>query len=192
MNLQKLELLGLIDKPFKILKKGTSDIEEVTTLWRSEYKKVYPKYELSKHDPYNDNSCIICGTNDMGKIISSIRLTFDERNGLPDDIFFPGEISEYRRNNKRLMEFGRFINQAGDIRTIKSYYRMVYLISKIENIDFVIMNMKHKDVSLHERLIGAQLISADMGIDNGGKHKMSCMSWEINKTKQRFFKWIGC
>lgn len=178
-----------LDEPLQILVQNDKNMKEVCQLWQQEYKTIYPKYKINHNDPLNKQSHILYSRNKDQHIVSTARLTLDSPLGLPDDDVYPREINLYRERGLKLMEFGRFISQGGNLQLIKNYYKSVYLIALAEKVDVIAMTIKDKDIALHRNLMGAYLLSSNMNTDNGSQYKMACMSWEVNKTKARFFNW---
>ena len=165
--------------------------QEVYELWVGAYKKLYPDYEVCRDDPQNTQAHILYARDEKGKVASSARLTIDSPLGMPSDEYYPPEVAMYREQGNKLMEYGRFVSNGGNLALLKTYYKAVYQVAKAENIDIIIMTMKQKDVAFHSNLIGAYLLLSDMGIQLGGQYKMSCVAWEIKHTKSRFFRWTG-
>lgn len=166
------------------------ELHEVRELRAAKYRQIYPSIDVHQ-DLYDEQAIILYGQDNFGRTNSTARLVKDGPLGLPEDQFFPPEIDEYRRNGKSLLELGRFIIDEGDVQLLKDYYRAFYNTAKSLHADMIIMAMKPKDVRLHQRLIGAELLEADMGVSYGGAVSLSCVSWDIANTKDRFFQWIG-
>lgn len=165
--------------------------QAVYDLWVDAYKKLYPDYEVCRNDPQNTQAHILYARDEKGKVASSARLTIDSPLGMPSDEYYPPEVAMYRDSGKKLMEYGRFVSNGGNLELLKTYYNAVYQVAVMEGIDVIIMTMKQKDVAFHSNLIGAYLLLSDMGIPLGGQYKMSCVAWEIKHTKSRFFRWTG-
>jgi hypothetical protein len=170
---------------------SVEELNEVYELWQATYRDIYPNFKISRQDSYNEKAYILYTRNADNIVNSSARLAVDSPLGLPEDGYFPMEVNGYRKRGYKLMEFGRFIISGGNLSLLKAYYNAVYQIAAAEAIDIIPMAMKQKDVAFHRNLLGAYLLSGDIKIPHGGKDKMSCVSWELNKTKQRFFHWAG-
>ena len=179
-----------LDAPMKILAQTSENMKEVSKLWQEEYEKTYPKYTVKQEDPFNSQSHIIVARDKNGAIITSARLTKDSHIRFPDEEFLPVEINMYREQGMKLMEGGRLINR-GSLSFLKLLYKSVYVTTKAEKVEAIIILIKEKDVAFHRNILGAHLLVDDIEADNGGKHKMACMSWELNHTKERFFNWVG-
>ena len=176
--------------PLRIVQ-TTGEEQELYELWVDTYKTVYPDFIFRCRDPQNAQAHILYSRNEAGKVVSSVRLTIDSPLGMPSDGYYPPELDMYRERGKKLMEFGRLVSNNGNLQLLKTYYKTVYQIAKAENIDVIIMSLKQKDVAFHHNLIGAYSVMNDMKIPHGGKDKISCVVWEIEYTKSRFFRWVG-
>lgn len=187
----KRKIAKQLPKPIKIIQ-TSKELHEVYTLWQKTYRSIYPDFKLSRDDPYNHQAYILYTRNEKGIMNSSARLAIDSPSlGLPEDNYFPLQVNNYRKHEYKLIEFGRFIIQDGNVALLKTYYKSIFHIAKEEKVDIILMAMKQKDVAFHRNLIGANLLSQDIHLPHGGKDKMSCVSWEIKKTKARFFRWVG-
>ena len=179
-----------LDAPLEILEQSSANIKEVSKLWEESYQKVYPSYSIDINDPFNQQSHIICTKNSSNQIVSTARIIIDSPLGFPDDDIYPPEINLLREEGKKLVEVGRCINTDKDL-IPKPYFKGIYLLSKALKADAIIMTMKDRNVSLYQKLIGVKCLSPEMKTHNGGKYKMACMYWGLDKTKDRFFKWVG-
>lgn len=174
--------------------KQVNSPEELSRVWnfrKHEYKTFFKDIDVFENDPY-DNDALIFYTEDLqNNITSTGRLTFDGFTGLPQDPVFPAEVDEYRHRRLRLVELGRFIILEKNLTLLKAYYEAFYTISIAHNIHTIMMAMRQKDISFHKHMMGAKVLSNDMGITFGSKHTFACVAWEIEKTKPKFFKWLG-
>jgi hypothetical protein len=174
-----------------ILARTEKEKKEISELRRETYKTWYPDIKNFDTDPYDKSAHIIFSRDEELKVNSTARLVMDGMFGLPEDAYFPPEVMEYRKQGLRLMELGRFIIKGGDKRLLKKYYQAFYALANAEKVGVILMAMKQKDIAFHQHLIGIKVLSADMNLTYGGKHKLACVSWEITNTKARFFKWTG-
>lgn len=166
------------------------ELYEVRELRAAEYKAVYPSIDVHADD-FDDAAIVFYTRDGQGQVNSTARLVIDGPLGLPEDRFFPPEVAEYRREGKRLEELGRFIIRDGNRSLLKTYYQTFYLVSEALKVDVVLMAMKPKDVALHQRVMGARLLSPNIGVSYGGPYSLACVAWEIAQTKPRFFDWVG-
>jgi len=167
-----------------------SELNEVRELRALEYKTHYPSINVH-NDIYDASAIIYYSRNQHGHVNSTARLVIDGASGLPEDKFFPPRVTEYRYQDKYLMELGRFIIRDSSPPLLKAYYKAFYDTALAHMVDVILMAMKPKDVSFHQRLIGAELLSSDINVTYGGAYSLTCVAWEISKTKPRFFDWIG-
>jgi len=161
-------------------------LSRVRELRKRKLRPVYPKMNFDT-DPLDDQALVLYSINSDGEINSTARLSVDGKVPLPEESF----LSEYRKQNKRLCEWGRFAIDRGDRALLKTYYRTIYLLASRMECDAIVMAMKPKDIDMHERLIGVRVIESDMNITYGGEHSLACVLWELNNTKSRFFNWAG-
>ena len=174
--------------------KQVNSPEELPRIWtfrKNEYSKRYKEINEFRNDPFDDNAAIIY-TEDANKNITSTgRLTFDSVSGLPENDVFPEAVNEYRTQGLNLVELGRFIITNSNMALLKAYYEAFYTVSMVNNVHFIMMVMRQKDVAFHQHMMGAELLSDDVGISFGSQHAFACVAWEIEKTSPRFFKWLG-
>lgn len=161
-------------------------LNEIRKLRKKEYRDIYPTMDLD-NDVLDESALTLYTRNNRGEINSTARLAVDGPHGFPEDDF----LEDYREQGKRMVEWGRFIIVGHDRKLLRSYYRTVFNLALNLNVDAIVMAMKPKDIKLHKRLVGLKTICPDMGINYGGPHSLACVVWEIEKTKKRFFKWIG-
>ncbi len=159
---------------------------EIKMLRKRRYRNIYPSMDLDG-DALDQHAITLFTRNEAGRINSTARLGVGGPVGLPEDKF----LDEYRATGKKLIEWGRFIIEEGDIVLLKRYYEAVFTISTQLGFDSVVMAMKPKDISLHRRLIGVKVIKDDMKITYGGPFSLACVVWELDETKPTFFKWIN-
>ena len=179
-----------LDEPLEMLEITQRNMKEVSQLWQESYQKVYPSYQINPDDPYNQHAHILCTKNVNNEIVSTARIIMDSPLGFPDDDIYPKEIKAYRQKGLKLAELGRCINTDRN-QKINPYFKAIYQLAKAERIDAIVITLKDKDVPLYQRLIGADCLSTEMETDNGGKFKMTCMYWDLAKTKERFFTRVG-
>lgn len=167
---------------------------QLSRIWKyreNEYNKLYKEIDDFKDDPFDKDASIIYTEDEKHNITSTGRLTFDSKLGLPEDPVFPTTVNEYRKNGLKIVELGRFIIGNSNLTLLKAYYEAFYSISARNNVHAIVMILRQKDVAFHKHLMGAKLLSKDVGISFGSNHSFACVAWEIEKTKPKFFKWIG-
>ena len=165
-------------------------LRQVRALRRRAYRRVYPAIDVDE-DAYDAAALVLFARSVDGRIGSTARLVIDGPLGLPEDAWFPPRVAAWRREGVRLMELGRFVVEDGGPSLLKAYYRAFYTAAKQHRVDIVLMAMKPKDVSLHQRLMGARLLESDMGVSYGGATSLACMAWELQSTTAHFFQWSG-
>lgn len=155
------------------------------------YQHIYPSINIFQ-DSYDNTAIVFFKKNADGNICSTARMVLDSSQGLPSDIYFPHKVRQWRQQGKKLVELGRFIIQNQDKNHLKLYYKTFYISAKMISVDYILMAMKTKDIRFHQRIINAEVLNPDIGVSFGGKHRLSCMAWNITKTPPRFFRWVDC
>lgn len=188
--LTHLEVEEQLTPPLRVVK-NSKELYGVRELWRTTYEDIYPGVSGFHQDPFDQQAHILFTKNAYQEVKSTARLVVDNPIGLPEDKYFPPEANMYREMGYKLMEFGRFVIHEGTRDLLKAYYRSVFEVAVAEEVDVIMMAMKQKDVAFHRNLIGAYLLSPDMHVPYAKPYKLACMAWEINNTKERFFRWTG-
>ena len=158
---------------------------EIKQLRKRQYQEIYPDMDL-ENDQLDQCAITLFTRNAAGEINSTARLSMDGPLGLPED----EHLKNYRKSGKRLMEWGRFIIVDGSTVLLKRYYEAIFALASCLGVDAVVMAMKPKDISLHQRLLGIKIIKQDMGVSYGGPYSLACVVWELNLTDASFFTWI--
>lgn len=180
-----------LDPPLNFLELNKSNLDKITNFWITSYKGFYPNYKINYDDPINNNSHIIYTSNQKNIIQSSARLTLDGPLGLPAENNLPSHINEYRNDSLKVSEFGRLINTTADQSLVRNYYKHIYKIAQLEDIDVVVLIIPEKKIKFHKNIIGAKLLITDTQIDTGGKYNMACMAWHVKETSNTFYQWIN-
>ena len=153
---------------------------------KTHYRDIYPDMDLD-NDVLDESALTLYTRNEKGNVNSTARLTVDGGSvDLPQEQF----LGEYRKAGLNLMELGRFIIQDGNLELLKSYYRAFHRVASNLQCDAIVMSMKHKDVRLHQRLIGLRVI-AENTETYGGPYSLDVVIWDIKATDPKFFEWIG-
>lgn len=167
---------------------------QLSRIWKyrkTEYSKRYAEINDFRNDPYDEHAAILYTEDKHNNITSTGRLTFDGAKGLPEDNVFPETVHEYREQGLNLVELGRFIITNSNMALLKAYYEAFYTLSLANNVHYILMIMRQKDVAFHKHMMGASVLSNDVGVSFGSQHAFACVAWEIEKTTPRFFKWLG-
>ncbi|MEZ5452571.1 MAG: hypothetical protein R3E93_07060 [Thiothrix sp.] len=157
---------------------------------RNEYRKIYPKVQVTEHDPFNNHAYVLYTSDADGNISSTGSLVMDSAIGLPEDGLFPAVVDDYRRSGKRLMEIGRFVIR-GNLNLVKHYYKAAHAIAVRQGIDSLLMVIRQKDVLFHQKRLGAELLAEDVGEDFGSGQPFACMAWDVSKTTPAFLRWVA-
>ena len=187
LNTQAID--SCLPVPLKFAK-STSELRRVTEFRRDSYRRIYPNVNVAKNDPFNEHSYIIYSDTTPNKVDSTASFIIDSEQGLPEDKYFPKVVDDYRKSGKKLMEIGRFVIE-GKQCLLKHYYKAVLEVSIRENVDIVLMVIRQKDILFHQRLIGIDVLSEDIGENFGSEFPFACVAWDIAKTKPRFSEWVA-
>jgi hypothetical protein len=160
-------------------------LREIRLLRKCEYKKIYPKMDLD-NDSLDNSAIILYTRNKKGQITSTARLAFG-----PDGFCEEEYLREYRKQGKRLMEFGRFVIKKGNGPLLRAYYSSILTLASNLRYDAIVMAMQPRHIEFHRRVVGVKVVEPDMGITFGGPCRLACVVWEIEATKPIFFKWLG-
>jgi hypothetical protein len=174
--------------------KTKKDKKRIYHFGKKEYKKYYPAIKNSfQENKYASVSCRLYSENNTGNIISTARVLFDSPYGMPNDYITKDHINKRRNASKRLMEVGEFIiaDQTQGIALLKDYYRAFYEVAVENAIDYMIIIVKTKDVSFHQRMIGTKTLVENTGESYGSQYDFSCLEWPIKTTKHKFIQWAG-
>lgn len=166
--------------------------ERVQAFGQAEYAKWYPAITTSfKGDRYNDVCCTLYSENQQGKLVTTARILFDSPLGLPNESLAQAWVNECRENGKRLIEVGEFIITENARGLLKTYYRAFWEIANENDIDYMLIIVKQKDIPFHREMIGASVLVEDTKNSYGSRYKFSCLSWPVKETKPKFLKWAG-
>ena len=159
--------------------------EEIKALRKVRYRNIYPDMDLD-NDELDQHGLVLYTRDNSGAIVSTARLAHDGPNGLPEE----QHLQAHRARGIRLVEWGRFIIATKEPALLQRYYQTVYTLSVNLGFDAIVMAMKPKDVSLHQRLMGVEVVSEDTGVTYGGPHSLACVIWNLTSTKPQFFDWL--
>ena len=187
--LQTQTVSSCLPAPLKFAK-STHELSKVIEFRANGYRKIYPTVEIAKNDPFNEHAYVIYSSNDQDHVNSTGSIILDSKQGLPEDKLFPSTVNNYRRSGKKLMEIGRFfIGEKQHL--LKHYYKAVYEIALRKDVDIVLMIIRQKDIAFHQILMGADILSKDIGENFGSNFSFACIAWDIEKTKAKFNQWVA-
>lgn len=167
---------------------------EFNKIWafrKKEYGRVLPNITGFNNDKHDDYASVLFTENSDGDLTSTGRIVFDNPLGLPEENLVSNLIKGHRQAGLRLAEYGRVIIRDTGKDLLKEYFKAAYLIAINNNIDSIIVVSKQKDVPFYTKMIGAVLLSDDVGETFGGKDPYACVDWKISNTKPRFFSWCN-
>ena len=178
-----------LPEPLK-LARSTRQLKHIATLRQTCYSKRYPAIKDFSTDPYDRKSVVIFTENSKGIKLSTARIVFDSEFGLPEDNVFGVVADGYRQRQLSIAELGRFVILNPDISLLRAYYRAFFEIALLSDTDIMLIVMRLKDRSFHERLLGAEPLGITAKHGFGSNHTFIAMRWVIARTPRRFFKWI--
>ncbi len=160
-------------------------LDEIKALRKKHYREIYPDMELD-NDELDQHGLVLYTRDSTGAIVSTARLAHDGPDGLPEE----QHLRAHRARGIRLVEWGRFIIASKEPALLQRYYQSVYTLSVNMGFDAIVMAMKPKDVSLHQRLMGLEVVAEDTGVTYGGPYSLACVIWDLTSTKPQFFEWL--
>lgn len=160
-------------------------LEEIRAFRKVHYASVYPNMDLD-NDSLDESAFVLFTRDENGDIASCARLAVGGSSGLTEEKF----LGTYREAGLCFMEWGRFIIATPNRSLLKRYYRAVHRLAKTSGADAIVISMKCKDIPLHQRLIGVEVLASDTGEAYGGANQLACVVWHLDETKQRFFDWL--
>jgi len=169
--------------------KTPRELKKIWSFRQKEYSKILPNITGFDNDPYDECASVLFTADSSGEITSTGRLVFDSVLGLPEESLVNSLIQNHRHVGLKLAEYGRVIIRDSNSGLIKDYFKSVYQIAIDNNIDSIIVVSKKRDLIFYKKMIGAKLLSDDVGETFGGKDPYTCIEWIISKTNPRFFKW---
>ncbi|GAA6168278.1 N-acyl amino acid synthase FeeM domain-containing protein [Sessilibacter corallicola] len=161
-----------------------STLRDVKNLRKLGLSGIYPEMDID-NDPYDRFGLTLYKRNKNGALCFTVRLTFDGPLGLPESEF----LQPLKAQGRRFVELGRLVITSQKIDDLKLLYRSCYKIAMATGHDSIVMAMKPKDISFHERLMGVLVVCDDMKVDYGGPYSLACVVWKLEETKDKFFNW---
>lgn len=187
--LDTITITHCLPVPLRIAR-SEEEVSKACQFRKHEYGKIYPAVNVVTNDPFNEQAYVLYSCDTAGIIKSTASFIVDSHLGLPEDKLFPPQVDSYRRSKKRLMEIGRFVIRDQQ-NLVRSYYKAAYEVAVRRGIDIILMVIRQKDIRFHQKLIGTEVLSEDIGENFGSSHSFSCLSWDIATTKPAFFKWTA-
>jgi 2-polyprenyl-3-methyl-5-hydroxy-6-metoxy-1,4-benzoquinol methylase len=168
--------------------------KQLDKIWQfraKQYPKHYPNIGNFNNDKHDGNACILYSCNDLGELTSTARMVFDGPLGLPQESILARQIGDLRLRGRKLLQVGRFIIAHKTQHLLKAYYRAFYQIATANSIDSMVIMVKSKDIAFHQRMMGDQLLSKDIGDSFGSDHQFVCFDWQLKNTTPKFLHWTG-
>lgn len=93
---------------------------------------------------------------------------------------------------KKLAEFGRFVITEEKGRFLRRYYKSIYEIAQIDDIDVVFFVMKKRNVSSHQKIMAVEVLSEEMGHSWDDEQGELCLvAWDMKAEQPKFHKWVS-
>ena len=145
------------------------------------------------HDDGLDAYAYVMYTQDSDEnIMSSARLLCDSGYGFPEEERFPPSVQAMRDAGKTLAELGRLVILENKVTLLRHYYQAVYNIAKLSGIDTVLIVMKQRNYSSHEKMMAVKILSNDMGVSWDEEQAELCLvAWDIEAKQDKFHKWVN-
>lgn len=191
MNVKKSSLT--LSKVPKYLTIATTE-EELKNIWElrnNEYSKLYPGVTAANDDEYDKDSYILFSKNDTGKIISTGRLVFDGKSGLPADKILKPEIDRLRQKGLKIAESSKLAISKDASGILPFYFFTYYEICIQRNIDSVIFITWNKRIPSYKKYVAAKVLVEDIGYSYGTKHTFSLLECPIKKAAPTIMKYMG-
>lgn len=173
--------------------KTQKDIERVEKFRKKIFSVDYPDLKNYHNDPHDVFSIIAYTENEKAEIIGTSRLIFDSPMGFPADDYASEILNEHRNNGVKMVEAGRLaISEEGRKNgVITLHYEFFYSMSVENDIDLVIVVINENHVKFYLNRLGARVLAENIENMNGSGWTFACVEWNLNKTSDRFFKWVG-
>lgn len=167
------------------------EVEKVKLFRKKYYRIIYPETYQQVYDPYYDNSFHFYYSDKDGKILATATIAYGKNRQLPDQELFSSTANNYQTDGLCCVEVGRFlISKTDRYEEIKvNFYRFFYLFSKGFGIDVIFALFKLKELNFITNTIGGSIIKKDTGKNFGSKNSYAAITWEIDKTDERFYQW---
>ena len=181
-----------LPKGLKIAK-TQADMARVINFRRKIFSVGYPDLKNYRNDPHDAFSIIMYAENAHGDITSTARLIFDNPLGFPADDYAHAALNKHRHKGLKIVEAGRLaISEEGKKNhEIALYYEAFYTIPVENKIDFVVVVINENHVKFYCNRLGAKVLATNIENMNGSGLTFACVEWCLEKTSDRFFKWIG-
>lgn len=140
-------------------------------------------------DPY---SYIMYAATGQADITSTARLLLDTDAGFPEEIRLPETVRKMRAEGKRLAELGRLvITENNKLNMLRLYYKGVFEIAMVEDIDVVLIVMKQRNIPSHRKIMAVEVLSMDMGQSWDAEQGELCLvAWDVKADQPKFHQWI--
>lgn len=143
-------------------------------------------------DGMDDYSYVMYAATAQGEITSSARLLLDTEHGFPEENHLPVAVHNMRKGGKRLAELGRLvITEDNKLNMLRQYYKGVFEIAMIEDIDVVLIVMKQRNLPSHKKMMAVDVLSTDMGRSWDAEQGELCLvAWDVKAEQPKFHQWI--
>lgn len=182
--------ISRLPKGLKVAK-TQRDIERVEKFREEIFSKDYPALSNYHNDPHDAFSIIMYTENDDRIITSTARLIFDNPIGFPADDYANDILNKYRKKGIKMVEAGRLAISDEAKGAISLYYESFFALSVENNINSVIVVINKTHLNFYRNRLRAKVLVNNIENMNGSGLNFACVEWKLNKTSNRFFKWVG-
>jgi 2-polyprenyl-3-methyl-5-hydroxy-6-metoxy-1,4-benzoquinol methylase len=190
LNLERVS--GILPKELQLVK-TKKELEKLQAFRKDYCDADRPGVCEFQNDGRDEESYVLYGTDEKGAITSSARLLPDSEKGFPEEQILPASVHTMRQEGKKLAELGRLVITEGKTNLLRQYYKAIYDIATLENIDVVLIVMKQRNISSHKKIMAVTVLSDEnMGFSWDEEQAPLCLvAWEIKaKQPKLFYKWI--
>lgn len=190
LNLERVS--GILPQELQLVK-TIDELENLQAFRKSYCDDDRPGVKEFHNDGQDEQSYVLYGTDENGTLTSSARLLPDTEKGFPEEHLLPESVHTMRKEGKKLAELGRLVITEGKANLLRQYYKAIYDIATLENIDVVLIVMKQRNISSHKKIMAVTVLTDEnMGFSWDEEQAPLClMAWDIKaKQPKLFYKWI--
>ncbi len=156
------------------------------------YQADHPGVSEFHDDGLDEHAYVIYGLDKHNSISSTARLLPDGKKGFPEDDIFPKSVQKMRDEGKKLAELGRLVIVDNKVCLLRQYYKAIFDVASIVDIDIVLIVMKQRNLPSHKKIMAVEVLSVDMGNSWDDEQAPLCLvAWDMKALQPKFQKWVG-
>jgi 2-polyprenyl-3-methyl-5-hydroxy-6-metoxy-1,4-benzoquinol methylase len=190
LNLERIS--GVLSQELHLVK-TINELENLQAFRKHYCDDDRPGVKAFHNDGQDEQSFVLYSTDANGTITSSARLLPDTEKGFPEEHLLPESVHTMRQEGKKLAELGRLVITEGKTNLLRQYYKAIYDIAMLEDIDVVLIVMKQRNISSHKKIMAVTVLTDEnMGFSWDEEQAPLCLvAWDIKaKQPKLFYKWI--